>query len=176
MKPSRSTWIIAIVAAVVIVAGLVWSQSKRTLRLTALQVQAELDKKFPVEKNESVYRIQYFEPAFSIDQVRNDVTLALSVEASALGSQPVRVRAVATGLVRYDAEKGDLFLDNPKVSISSGPGEGALKNVAEGLLANAVEEYLERLPLYHLKESDSSRRKLKSVRVADGLLVIEFAL
>lgn len=174
MGASRRTWIVATLAACVIVVGLVWSQSQRTIRLTASQLQTELDMKFPVEKNESVYRIRYFEPAFSIDRDRNDVTLAVSVEASALGSKPVQLRSEARGQVRYEPDKGDLYLDNPKVDVTSVSGDGVLKDVAEGLLSKAVEEYLERLPLYHLKESDSSSRHVKAVRIEDGLLVIEF--
>ena len=157
--------------------------SKRTIHLSASEIQSEISRKFPVGKSDLAYRYRFDNPKVSIDEATNQVSMMVGAEASALGSKTVRGHLGVSGSLRYDSSQGSLYLDQPRALIADlemADLPEKVRAVASSLLAKGLEECLRREPLYRLNDKDSLmallRRNLKSLRVQNGEVVIELGL
>lgn len=165
---------------VILVVLWLYGSLRRTIRLTSSEIQSTMASKFPIEKRELVFVARFENPSVSIGANTNRVTLGVTATISALGIKAVSGRATGEGEVRYDAAKGELFLDSPGVKVENLDLKGLperYQKPAHDLLENALREYLARNPIYRLPEQDtklfSARRNLKSLRIEDGTLLIE---
>ena len=166
--------IILIGAALLIAFVVVAAAIKRdyTFRLTPAIVETYLRSKFPYEKRELIFTARFTDPSVNIDAATNQVTLTVSATASAVGYRTASSTVEAKGMVRYEPETGEIFLDSPTVKIQkleiaglSERNEGR----AEAAIQRGLQYYLERRPLYRLKK----KGPLKSMRVRDGAIEIE---
>ena len=153
---------------------------RHTVRLTAADIQSQLETKFPVERSELIFTWRFTDPVVAIDSGTERVRLGVSVAVSSLGKEVVTSRAQVEGSVRYESSKGELFLDSPTARLDELDVAGLpekYRETAGKLIEKALQEYLARMPLYRLKSSDTKmlmvRRVLKSMRVRDGELLIE---
>lgn len=184
MARRNRIWFLTFLAVAVLCAigaFLFRSFSHRTVHLTASQIKAELQKKFPYERRELVAAIRFLDPDFKIDATTSRVTFAISIQAAAIGTKPIQERATAEGSLRYESSTGDLFLDSSKVtlvdSLNPKPREDKKNTLVEDIIEKALTEYLSRKPLYRLSDRDSktiaARRALRSIRIEDGDILIE---
>jgi|GEM_PF-4440334 len=177
-----------ILAATVLILGVVCvivalSLLPHTVRLSASEIQSQLERKFPLEKRKFIFTGQFTDPMIAIDPGTGQVTLGVSAKVSALGMKAISTRAEAVGGVKYESSTGELFLDSPKINVRQLEVAGLPdkdKGIAADLIEEVLREYLVRTPLYRIKGRDAKlfwlRRTLKSVRVKDGELELQFAL
>jgi hypothetical protein len=183
MKPKKSRVILVIVVLVALVGGFFAINILKTVRLTAPEIQADLNHRFPFEKRQLILAAKFSEPTVSIDSATNRVKLGFSTNVSALGLKAVSGRTEGTGAVRYEPTSGEIFLVSPEVNVTGFELAGLpeqYRNPVGNLLAEALKEYLIKTPIYKLKDKDymlfSLRRSLKSISVKDGALELEFGI
>lgn len=155
----------------------------RTIRLTPADIQADVAHQFPVERNETLYRYRLEEPTISIDPATDLVSMAVTADASAIGTSSLHARVSATGNLRYQADTGELFLDHPRALISQvdfGGMPDRYRTAASQILAQGIETYVSRNPIYRLRQGDTKafaiRRRLKSLQIKNGEVVIELGI
>jgi hypothetical protein len=167
-------WRVVIVGVgVVLLATLTFVFLRRhTIRLTAADIESQLEGKFPQEKRELIFTARFTDPSIAIDPETDQVIMGLSTTVSALGLKAAKAQAEAKGLVRYEPSSGEIFLDSPTVRVQGLSIVGVSERderMAREFLQRALQVYLERTPLYRLKRSGP----LKSLRVKDGAIEIE---
>ena len=167
---------LAVALAILAVLGLVvyWLLPRNTIVLSADDLQRELDRRFPIERNEPMLSVRFFDPRVTLDERTSRVGMGITTSASAMGLKTVSGRTDVEGTVRYDQETGELYLADPTVVRLniSGLGERE-KRVAEEILKGVLSEYLRGAPIYELRERD--RTRFKSAVVEHGRLVVRLA-
>ena len=174
VKKGMKSRITVVVVGLVLAAFLLFFVVRRsyTVRLTPAVLETYLRSKFPYEKRELIFSARFTDPSVTIDSMTNQVTLAVSATGSATGLRAASSQARATGLVRYEPETGEIFIDSPTVTIQKLEIAGLSERNeerAEAAIQRALQYYLERRPLYRLKK----KGPLKSMRVRDGAIEIE---
>jgi hypothetical protein len=169
MKPR----IVIAVFGVILVATLaLFLVGRHTIRLTAADIESQLEGTFPQEKRELIFTARFTDPSVAIDHKTNQVTLGVSTTVSALGFKAAKARAEGKGSVRYESSSGEIFLDSPTVTVRdlniAGLSEKDQERASE-FLQGALQLYLAQTPLYRLKRSGP----LKSLRVRDGVIEIQ---
>ena len=163
------------------VALLLTSQIRKTIRLSATQIQAQMQQKFPIEKRELVFVARFSNPTVAIDASSGRVQLGMSTVISGLGMKPIAGMTICEGRMRYESAKGEFFLDSAKVTQQELVGvPDKYRGLATGLIEKGIPEYLARNSIYRLDTKDTNmgwiKRVLKSVRVESGEFVIELGL
>jgi hypothetical protein len=156
---------------------------RRTIRLSAPEIQSKIAAKFPIEKSGLLLSARFTDPSVAISSNANQIALGVTATVSILGVKTASGQVRGEGEVRYDAATGELFLDSPKVDIEDLKLKGLAEKYqkpARELLENALREYVVRNPIYRLQDKDTKllliRRTLKSIRAENGELLIELGL
>lgn len=180
MRPRRALPYIVALVLVGISAVFLIALMRHTIRLSAADIQSQLETKFPQEKRKLIFVARFSDPTVAIDPGTGLVTLGVSVTASALGVNAMKTHAETVGAVRYESSTGELFLDSPITKVDGFEMIGLSsrdRKTASELIEKALQEYLTVKPLYRLKSSDTklftARRVLKSIRVRDGEIELE---
>jgi hypothetical protein len=151
------------------------------IELTPDEIQEKLDKAFPVtEKYLMLLELTLADPEVELTDGSERVGFGLSAKTNvSVNKKDVTGRAFVTAGLRYDPEKGALFLADPKVEtlkMSMLPEEYEDAVLAAANLAAG--KYLKEYELYRLKQSDFKERvakyALKDVVVRDGVLKLIF--
>jgi len=129
------------------------------------ELQARLQKRFPVEKQKAVFSIRLSDPALSFPG-GDRVAVAVNVEASTLGVPVGRGRATLEAAPYYRPEDGGIYLRDP---------------VLRDLASPAVVRALEERPIYTLEPARSAkearaREHLRRLWIENDRLMIEFTL
>lgn len=151
------------------------------VELTPDEIQEKLDKAFPItEKYLMVFDLTLADPEVQLTEGSDRVGFGLSAKTNVrVNKKDVTGRAFMTAGLRYDPEKGALFLVDPQVEtlkMSMLP-EDYEDDVL--LAANlAARKFLKEYEVYRLDQSDFKERVakyvLKDVRVRDGVLKMIF--
>ncbi|MEW6348958.1 MAG: DUF1439 domain-containing protein [Thermodesulfobacteriota bacterium] len=151
--------------------------------LTATQIQAAIEKKFPIVKRHfEIIEVTYSDPAVILEEGSDRIRFGLNA-ATSLRSPKIDLRgtAVASARVAYDKSSAAFFLEDPlieKITID-GLSEKWTKIAAEmGTLG--VRKYLNQHPVYKLNPDKYKQNLvkyiLKDVKVRDGKLVLTLGL
>lgn len=185
MKPRVKKTLLfgSVLVGMVFVALVLTGSIRRTVRLTAPEIQTQMRRQFPLEKREFIFAARFTDPTVAIDSKSGRVTLGVITTVTALGMKAATGRAVAEGFARYEPSSGEFFLDSPTCKVTGFEMSGLpvrYRETGSDLIAKGLREYLVRTPLYKLSDKDSrfliARRVLKSMRVEDDTLLIELGL
>jgi hypothetical protein len=147
------------------------------IELDQTEVQRALEIAFPVEKTYlHLIKVDLGEPVVTLRETSERITFSAKIGVGLPGfSKPLRGAADLSCLIRYDANRGAFFADDPKVErlTVEGHPEGYLertKGAVTWILAGA----LEHTPVYTLRAEDArhsvAKLILKDVRVKQGKL------
>jgi hypothetical protein len=168
----------AVAALVLVVAGLmIWTASGRNLTLTASDIQSQLDRQFPMEKDYLLAKVVFSEPAVTIPAGGSRVELGVTVSATAFGSRPVTGRVRVDGGVRYDPGAGALYLTDTKAEVSEMRGVSReLRGAVEVAVREGLTVVLNSEPIYRLKDDRRgealARRVVREVAVEESRVII----
>jgi hypothetical protein len=183
MPRSRSLWIIGTLA-LLLAAGVgsfflfVWGEQFEYV-LERAELQASVEKHFPREKQYLfLFDVTLKEPQVELLAGANrlQVELNVGVKVKGLDAEFGGLGAVS-GSLRYDPERGEFFLSDPKVERLKLPGiPEKFTAKANEVAGTALREWYERFPVYRLKDGkakhDLARMVLKGMQVRDGKLVL----
>ena len=181
-----SFFVVVLVAATI--AWFVWGQ-RYTLVFTQQQLEEKLFQKFPFEKNYfHIVGLRFEKPVLRLQERSNrltfgcDVITNLTVELKDQAI-PGHVRGSATisGLIRYEPEQAEFYLDEPVVETIDVRGIPAKwDEKLRAAAAMAAREFLSKAPIYRLKPTDVKKRAallvLRKVTVVDGKLLVELGV
>jgi hypothetical protein len=130
-------WIGVAILGAVAIAGALWSAfGTSRVVLTDAQLQERINRQLPHEvKGVTIERV-------TVTIAENQIALRVEVRASALG-RTFATAALARGVPRYDADRGELFFDADDVK---------LENFTMGDSAGRVKADLAARPVYRFKD------------------------
>lgn len=145
-----------------------------TLRLTEQQVQAKISENIPIKLETKLLTIALTNPVVTFLNETNEISIKSPVEI--LGFQKKGYTSIK-GILRYDATKGEFFLDKTKVVEFTFEGlSDKYQKIALNMLQRLADEVLSKYPLYKLNESFTNKLAkalLISVKVEKRELFIE---
>lgn len=156
-----------------------------TLTLTQAELETRLAAKFPMtRKHLMLFEVTYSNPRIVLNSGTDRLRFAMDAELNNMAGQTghrLRGTAEVTGGLRYDAERYEFYLTEPKVERID--VEGIPESVAakvEPAFQTLAQEALERAPIYKLRPTDiekvTARTVLKRVAVKDGNLIVVLGL
>ena len=155
-----------------------------TIVITQEELVKKLEEKFPFEKKYLfLLSLQFSNPRIALlegsNRVKFGCDIRTNVKLSKGDSEIPEIGSAAdlSGVLRYDPEKAEFFLDHPEVEKLVIAGiEAGLSDKVSSFAKKGLEEFLQRAPLYKLKPTDvkkaAAKLVLKNVVVAEGKLVI----
>jgi len=148
-----------------------------TITLTAADLQQTLHRKLPASQSKLLVTATVRALDVEFMESGHRILLRPEVELAMAGQSVLRGRALVAGQIRYAADTGEFFLDQPKVADVAIAGlPESLRTTAEEVIARFAEGYLATAPVYRLKQGDFkqslAKLVLKSVRTRDGRLDI----
>ena len=146
------------------------SDGKFTLDFSARQIQDAIAPKFPTENCPlPITCIKLQNPLVALQENSDRITLSLDTTVSIL-QQPITGTAVVSAKPRYQANTGEIFLDDSQIQNLNFPGVStnviSLVTQYGSILAK---QSLERTPIYNFKNAQSG--KLASISIADVRVV-----
>jgi hypothetical protein len=171
MRQRRAPIITIAFIGALLIGVLIWGRyGSATIVLSREDLQREIDKAFPIEKQELIATITLSDPKVLLDEGSSRIGLEMTVSGSIPGVKQVTGHLGAEGVPRYEPATGSLYLDEPSILRLELPGVSAKDSDAAKLfLSPLFGPILARSPLYKLKD----RRKVKSVRIENGTVRIE---
>jgi hypothetical protein len=185
MTKRRVAWTIAILLAVIGIAGAVWhAVTGGRLTFTAAQLQERINRTLPREfKGVTV-------DAATVTIAESRIALRVDVHAAAAG-QSFSATASARGVPVYDSEQGAIHFDADNVEVSNVKASGSLASRLEGRLGGRLEEvasklvaagikaYLAARPVYRFKDDVKGiviKAAVSNIAIENDLLVITVSL
>ncbi|MDH5510054.1 MAG: DUF1439 domain-containing protein [Nitrospinota bacterium] len=152
-----------------------------TITLTGEDIQAQVEQNFPVEEKNMFSSLTLQNPRVELKEGTDRVGLVLDAAVKALGGIETNGVVHLDGALRYVRENGEFLLVDAvarKVEID-GASEVARRTVAQ-LITAALRDYFDKNPIYKFDPKDMTQvmimSALKSVKVSEGKLMIEFAM
>ncbi len=148
---------------------------RATIVLTQPELQAKIDKKFPIEKRVLVAKLVLENPAIQLVEGTDKVGIDMDAGVR-MGVLKYTGRVSVLGDLEFDGEQKALFLKNAEVTKIDIPElpekyEGDVREAATGI----VRAQLEVTPVHRLK-SASEQMFVKSVVVRDQTAIVEVGL
>lgn len=178
-------------AVVLVAAGIAWFawDQRYTLVFTEEQLQEKLFQKFPFEKKYfRILGVRFENPILLLQKGSHrltfgcDVITNLTIELNDhLFPGHGRGSATISGLIRYEPEQAEFYLDEPVVETIDVRGIPAKwDEKLRAAAAMAAREFLSKAPIYRLKPTDVKKRAallvLRKVTVVDGKLLVELGV
>jgi hypothetical protein len=179
---------IALIIALAIAAVVVYyhfSGQTLVLRFTRTQLQEKLNNRLPLTKTYLlVFQVTFDKPRVTLTNGSRRVAVGLDIILDIrLGGQtkPLGGALDVSGAIRYAAEKGEFFLDQPvieRLAVQGIPDKYTEK--VNAVLTKALSEYYAQHPIHSLKTTDTkqaiARLVLKDVIVENGELVVTIGI
>ena len=174
-----------LLATGVAVAYFVFTGTELTLTLTQAELETRLDAKFPLTKKHlGLFEVKYSNPRIVLMPDADRLRFAMDAElGNLIGQAGNRLSGTAevTGGLRYDAERYEFYLTDPKVERIDIEGiPDSIASKVEPAFQTLAQEALERLPIYKLEPTDikkvTARTVLKRIAVSNGNLVMVLGL
>ncbi len=180
--------LLVLVTLAVLLAGLAvyyYAERGHVLRLSEADLQSQIEARTPFTRTHLlIFDVTLDSPRVALrdgtDRAEVSFVVLLGVRAGR-GTVPLRGTVDLSGGVRYDAERGELFLTDPLVERSSieGVPDRYEANINDAL-TRAMAEYFRTRPIYALRPTDArlaaTRLLLRDVTVEDRHLVLTFGL
>lgn len=183
----RKFAVLAILAIIVAIAAvyLHFADREYTLRLSESALRSELETRAPFVRSYFLFlevtldnpRIVLVDRSDRV-QIGFDAMLDLNTRRGVISLQG---EADVSGGIRYDPERGELYLTDPLVERSSVRGvRPEYEANVNDALGRALTEYLRTQPIYTLRSSDvrtsATRLLLRNVAIEEQHLVLSFGL
>lgn len=161
-------------ALTILLAGCGFADGKFTLDFSAKQIQEAIAAKFPAENCPlplSCIKLQ--NPVVSLQDSSDRITLSLDTTVSIL-QQQVTGTAVVSAKPRYQANTGEIFLDDSKIQDLKLNGVSSnVTNLVTQYGSVLAKQSLERTPIYNFKNGQAerlARMSISDVKVVAGKL------
>jgi hypothetical protein len=144
------------------------------LRLTEKEVQTKISEKQPIKLETKLLTITLTNPVVTFINETDEISIKSPVQI--IGFQKKGYTSIK-GILRYDATKGEFFLDKTKVEEFTFEGlPDKYQKIALTILQRLADEVLSKYPLYKFDESFThklAKALLISVKVEKRTLLIE---
>lgn len=157
-----------------------------TMRISRDELQADVAKHFPREVDKRALQLRLSDP--EVDLPGSVLALRVRVEATTFtGRSRVVGNARVEGQLDYVASEHAFYLRDARVTSlelepATGPGLAAraFNHVGDEVIGRAIEEVLQRRPIYRLDPTRpkdvKAIRHLRSARVENGSLLLEVGM
>ncbi|MDQ7779157.1 MAG: DUF1439 domain-containing protein [Planctomycetota bacterium] len=151
------------------------------IRITQAEIQAEMDKTFPISKEHLlVLKVEFSNPKVTLAKDANRITIGLDATESLnlpIGGKSERGSAAVSGSVGYDSAKGEFYLDDARIEKLDLPRVAdKYDKIAQEIGSVALRECLNRRTIYKLDQKDYrqsiAKMVLKGIAVENEALVI----
>lgn len=174
----------AVIAGLLTVNRLTRQGAGVTVRLSEAQLQENVEKAFPIEKQDrsGLITTTLSDPEVILTDGSDRIGLAVQVAVNLLGREKALAGSVtADGKVRYVPTDGAFYLDAPRIqSITLEGLSSGLKKQIESLAGPLMEAAVPTVPLYRLDPADTrqalAKTVLRSVEVREGRLIVRIGL
>jgi hypothetical protein len=176
------TGVILFVGGVAVSAWMLYGRTF-TIVIPQEKIQQALNEKFPINKTHLlIFTVQYANPRVILEEGSDRLTAGVDAKALfKMNDVSFSGTAVISGLLEYSRETGEFMLKQAtveKLDIEGIPERYAKK--VNDVSTLAVKEYLDRKPVYRLKQSDVkqslAKLALKKVTVRDQALVVTMGI
>jgi Protein of unknown function (DUF1439) len=153
----RRTLLVTVgVVGAAIVGGLAFlSTLTYEIAIPQSKIQEEIDKKFPIEKSAFIINIKLDQPKVILEEGSERVRFSVNLNVSGMMSDDSQGKAQVSGKIRYDRGTGQFFFSDAKIDkIDMEGGAGGLIEKFDGMLSDAMRDFLENQPLYTLDTED----------------------
>jgi hypothetical protein len=169
--------VLALAAVVATVLFMKVGHKNVALTFSRDDLQRDIAAKFPFDQKLLFITVTYSNPEVVLNDGSDRIGIALDASAKLAGDQLVKGRVAGDWKIRYEAAEGAFYFDDPNLTQFD---FGGLSPAAQGQIARVakplMEEYLRRVPVYRLKESNLrenlARYVLKSVAIKQGRLYV----
>lgn len=180
----KLTWSLLALLAL-IGAGTIWYLAAQTyeIRISQAQLEQKLAERLPLTQRYPLVSVTLAQPRVHLneDSERVDFGLDMTVKTNTSGSQLLGAQIDVSASLRYDAERGAIFLDQPVMDklVVQGLDERRTA-MAQVALEAAMTSYLAQQPIYTLNAADARQRvarmTVRDIKVDNGVLVIILGL
>jgi len=166
-------------------AAAIWYLAGKTyeIRISQAQLEQKLAERLPLTQRYPLVSVTMAQPRvhLSEDSERVDFGLNMTVTTNTSGSQLLGAQIDVSSSLRYDAERGAIFLDQPVMDKLVVQGlDDRRTAMAQVALEAAMASYLAQQPIYTLNASDARQRvarmKVRDIKVDKGVLVVILGL
>ena len=180
----KLTWSLLALLALV-GAGAIWYLAAKTYEIPISQAQLEqkLAERLPLTQRYPLVSVTLAQPRVHLneDSERVDFGLNMTVNTNTSGSQLLGAQIDVSASLRYDAERGAIFLDQPVMDklVVQGLDERRTA-MAQVALEAAMASFLAQQPVYTLNASDTRQRvarmAVRDIKVENGVVVLILGL
>ena len=167
---------LALLASVVLAACT--SPLRTTIELTRADLQARLERDFPIEERLLIAALRLEDPEIKLDEGADRIGIELTAAVS-FGRRAYPGRVGVDGALHYEPDRGEFFLLEPELQRFDVPDlEPSAAKLLRDVTAGALVALLPTIPLYRLDTTPERATKLfiKSVDVRAGRVRIEMGL
>lgn len=147
------------------------------------RLEQKLAERLPLTQRYPLVSVTMAQPRvhLSEDSERVDFGLNMTVTTNTSGSQLLGAQIDVSSSLRYDAERGAIFLDQPVMDKMVVQGlDDRRTAMAQVALEAAMTSYLAQQPIYTLNASDARQRvarmAVRDIKVDKGVLVVILGL
>lgn len=178
LKPIRLSQLFAIVLLFLMTASFVQAY---TLEITEEHLQDKVSAMMPMIKKNMFVAVTISDPKIDLIKESNEIGLFTHIEVIALGSLKGSGRAKITGKLKYVADKGEFYFQNPKIiSLELDNVEKKFMPKIKQLTQLAMTKTMSAYPVYRFNEEDMKQKltksALKSVTVEQEKLLVTLSL
>ena len=180
----KLTWSLLALLALV-GAGAIWYLAAKTyeIRISQAQLEQKLAERLPLTQRYPLVSVTLAQPRVHLneDSERVDFGLNMTVNTNTSGSQLLGAQIDVSASLRYDAERGAIFLDQPVMDklVVQGLDERRTA-MAQVALETAMASFLAQQPVYTLNASDTRQRvarmAVRDIKVENGVVVLILGL
>lgn len=180
----KLTWSLLALLALV-GAGAIWYLAGKTfeIRISQAQLEQKLAERLPLTQRYPLVSVTLAQPRVHLneDSERVDFGLNMAMSMNAGGAQILSADIDVSAGLRYDAERGAIFLAEPVMDklVVKGLDERRTA-MAQLALETAMASYLVQQPVYTLNASDmkqrAARMAVRDIRVENGTVVVLLGL
>lgn len=180
----KLTWSLLALLALVGAAA-IWYLAGKTyeIRISQAQLEQKLAERLPLTQRYPLVSVTLAQPRVHLneDSERVDFGLNMTVNTNTSGSQLLGAQIDVSASLRYDAERGAIFLDQPVMDklVVQGLDERRTA-MAQVALEAAMASFLAQQPVYTLNASDTRQRvarmAVRDIKVENGVVVLILGL
>lgn len=180
MNQPRNALVVGLAVALVIGTGCS-GLGQVTLKIEHGELQGRLDKKFPISKSKSVFKVVFTEPRLELIAESDKLQLTVAMQGSALGSDIGQGDVTIRGGIRYDKPTKSFYMTDPEITrIDLERIPSRYQDKLRRAVDVAVQELLPTMPIYKLDKDtfkhSLNRAFLKRAWVDDHILHLEMGL
>lgn len=150
-----------------------------TLRIPADQINASLQKEFPISRHTPYGEITLTDPQASIRAGSDRVTAGATLLFHNALIPRQRGLLYLSGIPYFDAKEGAIYLRRPrleKVEFNGYTVNGMLKKSIQTQLQPIIDQFFAQIPIYRIDRNSLAGSFVKDISVGDGALLVHFGL